>query len=110
MTARILDGNAVAQSIRRDIAAAVEQRLQHGLRRPGVAVLLVGDDPASGIYVKHKRRDCREVGYKHDIRHLSAATAERTLIDTVDELMRMTPSTAYSCSSAATADGRPECG
>ncbi len=86
MTARILDGNAVAQSIRRDIAAAVEQRLAHGLRRPGVAVLLVGDDPASGIYVKHKRRDCREVGYKHDIRHLSAATAERTLIDTVDEL------------------------
>ena len=86
MTARILDGNAIARSIRRDIAGIVAERLERGQRRPGVAVLLVGDDPASAIYVKHKRRDCLEVGFKHDFRHLPADTTEATLVEMIEEL------------------------
>ena len=86
MNARILDGNAIAGSIRQDIATVVAARVRRGVRRPGVAVLLVGDDPASAIYVKHKRRDCREVGFKHDIRHLPADTPEGALVDAIEEL------------------------
>ena len=86
MTARILDGNAIARSIRRDIAGVVAEGLERGQRRPGVAVLLVGDDPASAIYVKHKRRDCLEVGFKHDFRHLPADTTEATLVEMIEEL------------------------
>ena len=86
MTARILDGNAISGSIRKDIAGVVAARLRQGRRRPGVAVLLVGDDPASAIYVKHKRRDCLEVGFKHDIRRLPADTTEAALAGTIEEL------------------------
>ena len=86
MTARILDGNAIAGSIRKDIAGVVAARLEQGRRRPGVAVLLVGDDPASAIYVKHKRRDCLEVGFKHDIRRLPADTTEAALVGMIEEL------------------------
>ena len=86
MSARILDGNAIAESIRKDIAGVVAARVERGARRPGVAVLLVGEDPASAIYVKHKRRDCVEVGFKHDIRRLPADTPEGALVDAIDEL------------------------
>lgn len=86
MSARILDGNAIAGSIRGDIAAVVARRVERGMQPPGVAVLLVGDDPASAIYVKHKRRDCREVGFKHDIRHLPANTPQGALVDAIEEL------------------------
>ena len=86
MTAQILDGNAIAKSIRRQIAEIVARRESERLRPPGVAVLLIGDDPASEIYVKHKRRDCQEVGFKHDIRHLSANTNQEDLTAMIDEL------------------------
>ncbi|MDE0226586.1 MAG: bifunctional methylenetetrahydrofolate dehydrogenase/methenyltetrahydrofolate cyclohydrolase FolD [Gammaproteobacteria bacterium] len=86
MTGRILDGNAIAASIRSRIAAAVAERRERNLRPPGVAVLLVGDDPASEIYVRLKQRDCREVGFKHDIRHLSANTQPSELAAMIDEL------------------------
>ena len=86
MTARILDGNAIAASIRSRIATAVSERRDRGLRPPGVAVLLVGDDPASEIYVRLKQRDCREVGFKHDIRHLSANTQPAELSAMIEEL------------------------
>lgn len=80
MTARILDGNAIAASIRRDIASRVAEREAAGKRPPGLAVLLVGDDPGSQIYVRLKRRDCEEIGFKSDIRHLSANTPQDRLI------------------------------
>ena len=86
MTARVLDGDAIAASIRERIAAAVAERNDRDLRPPGVAVLLVGDDPASEIYVRLKQRDCREVGFKHDIRHLSANTQPAELSAMIEEL------------------------
>ena len=86
MAARILDGAALAQCIRTDIAAEVRRLEREGQRRPGVAVLLVGDDPASRIYVAHKQRDCEEVGFKHDVRRLPATTSSEALLRLVDEL------------------------
>ena len=58
MTAQILDGNAIAARSRKDIAAQVETRVANGLRRPGLAVILVGDDAPSAIYVRAKQKDC----------------------------------------------------
>lgn len=63
MTAKILDGKAIAQLERHQISQVVKQRLANGLRAPGLAVILVGKDPASEVYVRHKRRACEEVGF-----------------------------------------------
>ena len=86
MPARILDGNAIARTIRRDLAAKVRARRARGLRAPGLAVLLVGDDPSSLIYVRLKRKDCEQVGLKAKVRHLPADTSEAELIAIIDEL------------------------
>ena len=86
MVAQVLDGNAVARSIRREIAAEVRERATSGKRPPGLAVVLVGDDPGSLIYVRLKRKDCEQVGFKTDVRHLPEATSEARLLDLVGEL------------------------
>jgi methylenetetrahydrofolate dehydrogenase (NADP+)/methenyltetrahydrofolate cyclohydrolase len=86
MTAQILDGNAIAAMLRTEVAAAVAARIRRGERPPGLAVILVGADPASAIYVRHKHRDCREVGFKSDAIELPADTDEGTLIAHVDRL------------------------
>ena len=86
MVAQVLDGNAVARSIRREIAAEVRERAAGGKRPPGLAVVLVGDDPGSLIYVRLKRKDCEQVGFKTDVRHLPEATSEAQLLDLVGEL------------------------
>ena len=86
MSAQILDGNAIAASLRVEIAATVEARIEAGLRVPGLAVLLVGDDPASHIYVRHKRRDCQQVHFKSDVRELPADTSQERLAGLIDEL------------------------
>lgn len=62
MTANILDGKSIAMRARAQIKTQIEQRLHDGKRRPGLAVVLVGRDPASQIYVQSKRKACEEVG------------------------------------------------
>ena len=86
MVAQILDGNAVARAIRREIAAEVKARTAVGKRPPGLAVVLVGDDPGSLIYVRLKRKDCEQVGFKTDVHHLPEATSEADLLALVDAL------------------------
>lgn len=86
MTAKILNGNAIARSARQRIAEQVRQRVAAGLRRPGLAVFLVGDDPASVIYVRLKRKDCAEVGFNAEVRHLPADTSENDLIAMIQAL------------------------
>jgi len=71
MTANILDGNAIAKACRIELKKTVAARAAAGSRPPGLAVVLVGNDPASEIYVKHKRRDCDEVGFHSNVQHLS---------------------------------------
>lgn len=86
MPAAILDGNAIARAARRSIADKVRERLAHGLPVPGLAVLLVGDDPASEIYVRLKRKDCEQVGFAAEVRHLPADISQADLVAIVDEL------------------------
>ncbi len=86
MTAQILDGNSIAARSRKDVASQVATRVANGLRRPGLAVILVGDDGPSEIYVRAKQRDCVEVGFKSDVRHLPADTPHAELVRHIDEL------------------------
>lgn len=74
MSARLLDGKAVALQIRRRLRTEVDVLANAGQRRPGLAVVLVGEDPASEIYVRHKRDACREVGIETTAYELSADT------------------------------------
>ncbi|MDW8326287.1 MAG: bifunctional methylenetetrahydrofolate dehydrogenase/methenyltetrahydrofolate cyclohydrolase FolD [Anaerolineales bacterium] len=62
MTAQLIDGNAVAAKVRARVAEAVQARLAAGKPRPGLATVLVGDNPASQVYVRNKRKACAEVG------------------------------------------------
>ncbi|HEY5680047.1 MAG TPA: bifunctional methylenetetrahydrofolate dehydrogenase/methenyltetrahydrofolate cyclohydrolase FolD [Pseudomonadales bacterium] len=79
MTASILDGKSLAKSLRADLAAAVQERLESGGRPPGLAVILVGNDPASEVYVRHKSRDCEEVGFHSVVQHLSENVTQQDL-------------------------------
>ena len=74
MTAQIIDGKAIAASLRKDIKARVEALAQQGKRPPGLAVILVGADPASQVYVGSKRRACDELGFKSVSHALPADT------------------------------------
>lgn len=86
MTAHLIDGKAIAASLRQQIALRVEERRQQGLRVPGLAVILVGSDPASQVYVSHKRKDCEEVGFLSQAYDLPSATTQQTLTDLIDRL------------------------
>jgi len=86
MTAKIIDGKATAQSIRQQIAEKVKQRQEQGLRAPGLAVILVGDDAASQVYVSHKRKDCEEVGIVSKAYDLPSSTQQQELLDLIETL------------------------
>lgn len=86
MSAKIIDGKAIAQQLRTEIAASVQQRLQAGKRAPGLAVILVGENPASQIYVSSKRRACEEVGFLSRSFNLDASATEKELLELIDSL------------------------
>jgi methylenetetrahydrofolate dehydrogenase (NADP+)/methenyltetrahydrofolate cyclohydrolase len=86
MTAQILDGRSLAKTLRQDLRTAVQGRLSAGRRPPGLAVILVGNDPASEVYVKHKRRDCEEVGFHSNVQHLSENTSQPDLEERINAL------------------------
>ncbi len=86
MTARLISGKPLADKIREDVRLAVNERLEKGLRRPGLAVVLVGDDPASTIYVNNKRKACEEVGFVSRAHDLNAATTQTELLTLIEEL------------------------
>ena len=86
MTAQLIDGKAIAASLRQQIAQRVAERRQRGLRAPGLAVILVGNDPASEVYVSHKRKDCEEVGFMSKAYDLPASTSQAELLSLIDNL------------------------
>ncbi|MDM8349546.1 bifunctional methylenetetrahydrofolate dehydrogenase/methenyltetrahydrofolate cyclohydrolase FolD [Pseudomonas sp. sp1636] len=86
MTAQLIDGKAIAASLRQQIAKRVAERRQQGLRAPGLAVILVGSDPASQVYVSHKRKDCEEVGFVSQAYDLSASTSQAELLALIERL------------------------
>ncbi len=83
MTAQILDGKTIAKNLRRELRERVTEREAAGMRPPGLAVILVGNDPASEVYVRGKRRDCEEVGYHSNFQHLSTNVSQQDLEDRV---------------------------
>ena len=86
MTARILDGKQLAETIRAEIAEAVRAFVQGTNRRPGLAAVLVGDNPASQVYVRNKRKACEQVGIDSWLHELPAATTQKQLLDLIDQL------------------------
>lgn len=86
MAAKIIDGKTIAQQVRSEVAEKVQQRLAAGKRAPGLAVILVGENPASQIYVTHKRRACEEVGFVSRAYNLPDSTGESELLTLIDKL------------------------
>ena len=86
MTARLIDGKAIAAGIRSEIKTKIDKRLARGLRAPGLAVILVGDDPASEVYVRNKRKGCEEAGVRSYAYDLPAATSQADLLALIDSL------------------------
>lgn len=86
MTAQILDGKACAARVQERIRKAVEQRLAGGARPPGLAVVLVGGDPASQIYVRKKRQTCEKLGFISQGYDLPEETPQTELIALIRKL------------------------
>jgi len=85
VSARVLDGAAIAREIRDEIAREVAALSAHGVT-PGLAVVIVGEDPASQVYVKSKGEACREAGMHSETIRLPANTSQAELLATVDRL------------------------
>ena len=83
--AQIIDGKLVSRSVREGIKAKVDA-LPDGVRRPGLAVIIVGEDPASKVYVRNKKLACEEVGYLSREYALPAETPEEELLSLIDTL------------------------
>jgi len=97
---KIIDGKAIAAGVRREVREASDRLAARGRRRPGLAVILVGDDPASHIYVRNKRMACEECGLvsvSHDLPHSTTQIELLSLIerlngdDTIDGILVQVP-------------------
>lgn len=86
MTAKILDGKGTADNILNNLRRQVEERVKAGKRPPGLAVILVGDNPASSIYVRNKRRSCEVAGVHSVSIDLPATTTQEELLACIDRL------------------------
>jgi methylenetetrahydrofolate dehydrogenase (NADP+)/methenyltetrahydrofolate cyclohydrolase len=80
VAARVIDGKAVAAAVRERVKVDVAAYVEEAGRTPGLATVLVGDDPASQIYIRNKRKACEEVGMRSVHHGLDAATSEEDLL------------------------------
>ena len=86
MTAQLIDGRQLAERVKGEVRRSIAAAVACGARRPGLAVVKVGDDPASAVYVRGKRRACEETGIISHAWDLPAATPEAGLLAAIDEL------------------------
>lgn len=86
MTANIIDGNTTAKRLKEEVRSRVQRRIDQGLRQPGLAVILVGADPASRVYVQKKRQSCEEVGFVSRAYDLPESTTQQDLLALVESL------------------------
>jgi methylenetetrahydrofolate dehydrogenase (NADP+)/methenyltetrahydrofolate cyclohydrolase len=86
VTAQLIDGKSVAAALRTELRARVQQRIADGKHPPGLAVVMVGDEAASQIYVRNKRKACVEIGMRSFSYDLSANTSEADLLKLIDDL------------------------
>ncbi|MFI4886418.1 MAG: bifunctional methylenetetrahydrofolate dehydrogenase/methenyltetrahydrofolate cyclohydrolase FolD [Steroidobacterales bacterium] len=88
MTAQLIDGRSLAAAVKSQVRGKIEAALARGSRRPALAVVKVGSDPASEVYVRNKRRACDEVGIRSVAHDLADSTSEIALLSLIDELNR----------------------
>lgn len=88
MTAQLINGKKIANDIKQEIAEAIILRKEKGLRAPGLAVILVGADPASKIYVNNKRKSCKKTGIKSFSYDLPDSTTQEELLYLISQLNR----------------------
>jgi len=86
MTAQIIDGNKISAELRAKITQRVSDRVARGERAPGLAVILVGEDPASSVYVGKKVKACQEVGFESREIRLSETISQAALLEEVEKL------------------------
>jgi methylenetetrahydrofolate dehydrogenase (NADP+)/methenyltetrahydrofolate cyclohydrolase len=86
MAGQILDGKAISAEIRASVKARVEAVAAQGRRPPGLAVVLLGANPASQVYVRNKRKACQEVGFYSELHELPADTSQQALLSLIDVL------------------------
>ncbi|MDO4697701.1 MAG: bifunctional methylenetetrahydrofolate dehydrogenase/methenyltetrahydrofolate cyclohydrolase FolD [Pasteurellaceae bacterium] len=86
MSAQIISGSALSNQIKADVAEKIAQFISKGNRAPGLAVVLVGSDPASQVYVGSKRKSCAEIGIESKSYDLPQDTTEQALLNLIDEL------------------------
>ena len=82
---KLIDGKQLAQKRREEIKQAVEELKTQGIT-PGLAVILVGEDPASQVYVRNKEKACHEVGFYSEVHRLPADTSQEDLLNLIDRL------------------------
>jgi methylenetetrahydrofolate dehydrogenase (NADP+) / methenyltetrahydrofolate cyclohydrolase len=88
MAARVIDGRAIAAGLKAEVRAATDALAARGARRPGLAVVMVGDNPASAVYVRNKRQACEDSGIvsmAHDLPHSTTQVELLQLIDRLNE-------------------------
>ena len=86
MTAQIISGTQLASQIKSNVAQQISQYVAQGKRAPGLAVILVGADPASQVYVGSKRKSCAEIGIVSKSYDLPETTTEKALLELIEEL------------------------
>ena len=82
---KIIDGKKTATEIKEELKTEISEIIQEGKNPPGLVTILVGDDPASSVYVKMKNKACAEIGMYSEIKKLSAETTEEELLDIIDD-------------------------
>ena len=86
MAAQLIDGKAIAQGVRAEVRRSVEALIARGGRRPGLAVVMVGDNAASAVYVRNKRRACEECGITSFAYDLPHSSSQLELLERIDAL------------------------
>lgn len=86
MSAQILDGKAIAADLRNDIKNKVDLRIENGQRVPGLVVILVGENPASQVYVRNKENACKQVGFHSELIRMPDTTSQDELFTLIDQL------------------------
>ena len=86
MTANIIDGKALANDLKQRIKSATKEKMSLNHLQPGLAVILLGNDPASQVYVNNKRRSCEEVGFYSAAYDLALETSESALLALIEQL------------------------
>ena len=86
MTAQLINGKEIANNLLEELKDEIDERLKTGIRNPALAVILVGNDPASSVYVNNKRKACEKIGIKSLFYDLPASTSQAKLESLVDDL------------------------